>query len=259
MTLYLLGTGAAVSDAHRTTTMLAVEEAGSLLLIDCGGDAVQRMMAAGLDPLRIKAVFLTHEHPDHIGGFPLLMEKLWLLGRRDPLPIYGPAAALAVTRAVFDTFNTKGWEGLPEREWHDVALEAGAPVFESDAFRVTATPVIHPVPTLGVRIEGASGAVLAYSCDTAKSDNVVRLAREADLLVHEATGSQPGVHSSPEEAADVAAQAGAYRLVLVHLPPGLTDDDLAAARHRFTMTELGEEGGVYALSASSEVPPPSGP
>ncbi len=259
MTLYLLGTGAAVSDAHRTTTMLAVEEAGALLLIDCGGDAVQRMLACGLDPLAIEAVVLTHEHPDHIGGFPLLMEKLWLLGRRTPLPIYGPAAALSVARTVFDAYDTASWDGLPAREWHEVALEEDAPVFESVAFRVTATPVVHPVPTLGLRIEGASGSVLAYSCDTAKSDHVVRLAREADLLVHEATGSQPGVHASPEEAADVAAQAGVYRLVLVHLPPGMTDDDLAAARHRFTHTELGPEGGVYALSAEAASSPPSGP
>ncbi|NNF57861.1 MAG: MBL fold metallo-hydrolase, partial [Rhodothermaceae bacterium] len=89
MTLYLLGTGAAVSDPHRTTTMLAVEEAGRLILVDCGGDAVQRLLKLGLDPTTIDAVILTHEHPDHISGFPLLIEKLWLLGRREPIPIYG--------------------------------------------------------------------------------------------------------------------------------------------------------------------------
>jgi ribonuclease Z len=73
----------------------------------------------------------------------------------------------------------------------------------------------------------------------------VELAREADLLVHEANGAIPGVHSSAEEAAQVAARAGAHRLLLVHLPPGLTDDALTDARSWFTNTELGDELGVY--------------
>jgi ribonuclease Z len=254
MTLYLLGTGAAVSDPGRTTTMLAVEEARRLVLVDCGGDAVQRLLALGLDPTALDAVVLTHEHPDHISGFPLLVLKLWLLGRRDPIPVYGPASTLAVARTVFDAFSTSSWEGLPERRWHGVALEVGAPVLQNDAVSVTAAPVIHPVPTVGLRFEGASGAVLAYSCDTAKCDAVVHLGRGADVLVHEATGSQPGVHSSPEEAAETAAAAAADRLILVHLPPGLTDDDLAGARHRFTRTELGEEMGTYALPVPASPP-----
>ena len=263
MTLYLLGTGAAVSDPHRTTTMLAVEEAGRLVLVDCGGDAVQRLLALGLDPTALHAVILTHEHPDHVSGFPLLVEKLWLLGRRAPIPVYGPAPTLAVVRTVFGAFSTEGWDGLPDLAWHDVPMEPGARVFEDEALSVTAAPVIHPVPTIGLRFEGASGSLLAYSCDTAKSEHVVALARDADVLVHEATGSQPGVHASAEEAAETAAEAGVGRLILVHLPPGLHDDELADARHRFTHTELGEEGGVYALSVSEPVSeaasPPGGP
>jgi ribonuclease Z len=259
MTLYLLGTGAAVSDPHRTTTMLAVEEAGRLVLVDCGGDAVQRLLALGLDPVGLHALVLTHEHPDHVSGFPLLVEKLWLLRRREPIPIYGPAPTLAVVRTVFDAFSTDTWTGLPERAWHEVPMEVGAPVFEDDALAVTAAPVIHPVPTIGLRFEGASGSVLAYSCDTAKCAHVVTLGRDADVLVHEATGSQPGVHASPEEAAETAAEAGAGRLLLVHLPPGIRDDDLAEARRIFPATELGEEGGVYALSAAPVASPPTGP
>src|SRR5690606_12085249 len=128
--------------------------------------------------------------PDHVSGFPLLVEKLWLLGRRAPIPIYGPAPTLDVARTLFDAFSTEKWEGLPRRAWHEVAMEAGAPVFADDALTVTAAPVDHPVPTIGLRFEGVSGSVLAYSGDTAKCTNVVHLARGADLLVHEATGSQ---------------------------------------------------------------------
>ncbi|MDX1418908.1 MAG: ribonuclease Z [Rubricoccaceae bacterium] len=257
MTLHLLGTGAAVSDPHRTTTMLAVEEAGRLVLVDCGGDAVQRLLALGIDPTGLHAVILTHEHPDHVSGFPLLIEKLWLLGRRAPIPVYGPAPTLRIVEQGFDLFSTEKWDGLPERAWHDVPMEPGALVFSDEVFHVTAAPVDHPVPTIGLRFEGASGSILGYSCDTAKCANVVRLARGADVLVHEATGSQPGVHASAEEAAETAAEAGAGRLILVHLPPGVSDDTLTEARHRFSLTEIGEELGSYPLSVPAS--PPVGP
>jgi ribonuclease Z len=59
-----------------------------------------------------------------------------------------------------------------------------------------------------------------------------------------ATGDFSG-HSTVAQAAEVAAQANAKRLLLVHLPPGLTDDDLHDARRTFARTELGEELGAY--------------
>ena len=88
------------------------------------------------------------------------------------------------------------------------------------------TRVDHPVPTIGLRFENKAGEVLAYSCDTAISPAVVDLARNADVLIHEATGSIPGVHASAEEAAETAAEAGVERLILVHMPPAMSDDDL---------------------------------
>jgi len=252
MTFYLLGTGAAVSDPHRTTTMLAVEEAGRFVLVDCGGDAFQRVLAAGLDPANLDAVILTHEHPDHVSGYPLLIEKLWLFGRREPIPVYGPAPTLHLARTLFGAFTTDRWDGLPDREYNDVVLEPDVEVLRTDDLSITATPVDHPVPTIGLRFESSDGSVLAYSCDTAKSHAVVELARNADVLIHEACGAIPHVHSSPEEAAETAAEAGAGRLILVHLPPAVTDDDLVDARRIFERTELGEELGSYEMVGKRE-------
>ena len=248
MTVHLLGTGAAVSDPHRTTTMLAFEEADAVFLVDCGGDAVQRMMQAGLDPAAIEAVILTHEHPDHISGFALLIEKLWLLGRRDPIPVYGPLPTLELARTIFDLYSTDQWDDLPERLWHPVELTRHAPVFQRGPFRVTAAPVDHPVPTIGLRVETASSTV-AYSCDTSPCEAVLELAQNVDLLIHEGTGALPGVHSSPEEAAAAAASASAGRLLLVHIPFGATDADLSEARALFPKTEWAVEGGAYTVNS----------
>lgn len=244
--LHLLGTGASLSGPNRTTTMLAAECEGSVVLIDCGGDAVQRLLAAGLDPARIDLLILTHEHPDHVGAFPLLVQKLWLLKRRRPLPIRGPARALDQARRLFESFNTAGWSGLPPLHWGEVEPREGAELWTEAPWRITGAPGQHGrTPTVAIRIEaaGAQGAV-AYSSDTERSDAIARLARGAAILVHEATGGFRG-HSSALDAAQVAAQAGAERLLLVHLPPDAERQELGAARRAFPALELGRDGDAF--------------
>ena len=241
--LHLLGTGAAVSTPDRTTTMLAFEQEGHALVVDCGGDVVQRLMACGVDPRGIEALIVTHEHPDHVAGFPLFMEKIWLMGRRHPIPVYGIRPALDQARRAWEAFHTGGWDGVPEIQWHEVAHEAGALVMENERWHVTAAPGIHGVPVIGVRVRDAvGGGVVAYSCDTAVSEHIAALAAGADILVHEATGTHLGGHSTAAEAARVARDAGAGRLLLVHLPFGIHDDDLREARSIFPDTRHGEDG-----------------
>ena len=241
--LHLLGTGAAASDAHRTTTMLAVENRGGVVLIDCGGDVIQRALVAGIDPESIEALIVTHEHPDHAGGFALFMERIWLMGRKRPIPVIGIEPALAQARRVLEAFDTTGWD-LPAIDWRTVEFRAGAAVLRDDRWTITAAPGVHSVPTIGVRVEAAGGGVLAYSCDTERTPAIVELSRGADLLVHEATGSFRG-HATNEDAAEVAREAGAGRLLLVHLPPGVHDHQLAAARAIFPRVEFGEDGGRH--------------
>lgn len=251
-TLHLLGTGAGYSEPHRTTTMLALSTDDNLVIIDCGGDVIQRVLAAGLDPLALKNMILSHEHPDHISGFPLFMEKIWLAGRRTPIPLYGPPEALDQARRTFATFNTSRWEGLPERIWHEIRPEqadasALIDLLEDDAWKITAAPVAHGVPTIGFRIlSKTSGTVVAYSCDTEPTENVVTLAQDADLLIHEATGEYPG-HSSAMQAAEMAVKSRAQKLVLVHLPANLDEHDLVEAKRIFPNTSWGFELGRYEI------------
>jgi ribonuclease Z len=239
-TLHLLGTGAAVTDAHRTTTMLACTDGTSTVVVDCGGDVVQRLLAAGIDLDTLTTLYLTHEHPDHVSGFPLFVEKIWLHGRMRPLDLYGIAPALDQARRCFATFNTAHWD-LPELRWHEVPYEENALVLDDLAWRITAAPGLHAVPCVGLRIESkASGGVVAYSCDTEPSEVIVRLSHRADVLVHEANGALRW-HTSPQDAARIAVQAEARRLLLIHLPPNLPAADLEAARQVFPATDLAEE------------------
>jgi ribonuclease Z len=244
--VHLLGTGAGFSGPERTTTMLAFESGGHSVVVDCGGDAIQRLLASGLDPAGIEALIVTHEHPDHCAGFPLFMEKIWLSGRRHPIPVYGIRPALDQARRAWDAFRTGGWEGVPHIQEHEVRLEPGAPVLENERWRITAAPGIHGVPVIGIRVEDvAGGGICTYSCDTAVSADITELARGADLLIHEATGTTLGGHTTYVQAAEVARDAGAGRTVLVHLPPGVTDDDLTEARKTYADLRLGEDGARH--------------
>ena len=250
--LHLLGTGAAVSDAHRTTTMLAVSSRNSTVVVDCGGDVVQRLLATGLDLESIISLILTHEHPDHVGGFPLFMEKIWLAGRRRPISVSGISTALDQARRIFESFDTSSWAGMPAIEWNEIEHAKRVLVLEDDSWRIHASAVAHAVPTIGLRIEDVhDGSVIAYSCDTEPTESVVELAEEADILVHEATGEGHG-HTSIEDAARAARAARAERLLLVHLPPGVSEDDLGEARRIFPNTELGRELGTYTFRATQE-------
>ncbi len=245
-TLHLLGTGAAATDGRRTTTMLAVEQPDELLLIDCGGDAAQRLRAQGLADTRVTAIVLTHEHADHVAGFPLLIERLWLAGRRTPVDVYGIEPALAQARRVHDAFDVSTWPGYPELRYHPFAYAEDTPVFESAALRVRATPGEHSVPCVGLRIEDRLGSgVLAYSGDTAYTPAIVRMAHGADLLVHEATDTPP-FHSRVEDAARTACEADARALVLVHLPPDLDEDDFGRrAGAEFADVTVGIDGARF--------------
>ncbi len=243
--LHLLGTGAALSDSSRTTTMLAAASGESVVAMDCGGDLIHRLLAAGLQPGSIDALILSHEHPDHVSGFPLFMEKIWLAERRRAIPVCGPKPAIDQARRIFEAFDTSGWKGLPRIIWREVELSEGAAVWENESWKVTASPGRHGVPSIGVRLEEReTGSVAVYSADTERSDEIARLADAAEILVHEAGGDFKG-HSTVQDAANVARQAGVGRLVLVHLPPEIDPRDLQEARRAFPTLELGEDGANY--------------
>ena len=246
--LILLGTATAVPTPDRGPTSLAVEGEGGFVVVDCGENPLRHLARVGLAIDRLRGLLLTHFHPDHVAGAAPFLQSLWLLHRKDPLPIFGLREVLESLWDLLSLFGWERWEGLYPVEPVVVEPEVGVEVAQIAGLRITAAPVAHSRPTLGFRFETAEGGAAAYSADTEPCEPVVELARGADLLVHEATGDFPG-HTTPAQAGEIGRQAGVKRLVLVHYPPfpEYYDRWLEEARATFKgPVSLGRDGDVYA-------------
>ena len=223
--LIFLGTAAAIPDQDHENTQLALRDERGVVLIDCSGSPLPRLARAGINQEDVTDVILTHFHPDHVGGIPLLLMNMWLLGRTKPLRIYGLHHCLERVEDMMGFFHWENWPQFFPVAFHRLPEQRAVLVLERGGLRILASPVRHVIPTIGVRIEVKGGAVLAYSCDTEPCPEVVELALGADCLLHEATGEGVG-HSSAAQAGGVAAEAGVSTLYLVHYPVnGRVDED----------------------------------
>jgi ribonuclease Z len=214
--LIFLGTANAVPDDYHENTHMAIVGKERLMLIDCVDKPVVRLRQAGLEFQDLTDVILTHFHPDHVSGVPTLLMQSWLLGRRNLLNIYGLAYTLDRVEKWLDFYEWGTWPNFFPVNFHRLPEKEMTPVLTSREICVYASPVRHLVPTIGIRIEfPLAKKAVAYSCDTEPCDEVVRLAKDVDALIHEATGVMQG-HSSAAQAGEIAKKAMAKELYLIH-------------------------------------------
>jgi ribonuclease Z len=195
-----------------------------------------RFSEVGISPNQITDIILTHFHPDHVSGVPLLLMNMWLMGRKHPLRIYGLNHTLERMEDLMGFYQWEDWPQFFEVSFHRLPELESVTVLERDNFVITSSPVCHIVPTIGLRIDCDSNRyTIVYSSDTEPCDSLRNLARGADVLIHEATGLSVG-HSTAEQAAELAAQAGVGKLYLVHYPVEDMNDAsiLEAAKSHFT-------------------------
>jgi ribonuclease Z len=214
--IIVLGSGHAVPDLEHENAHLMILQGSHQVLVDCASNPVLQLKRAGVELEQITDLILTHFHPDHVSGTPLLLMSMWLLGRKKPLRLYGLEDVTQRMRMMMELYNWQKWPGFFSVEFITLPDRELAPVIAAQDLKVWASPVRHLIPTIGLRAEFyPERKTLAYSCDTEPCQQVVRLAENADVLLHEATGASDG-HSSALQAVDVANQAGARQLYLIH-------------------------------------------
>lgn len=240
--LTILGSAYSLADEEHENIHFLLQAGEHTVLIDCAGSPLTRLKHAGVDPRRITDVVVTHFHPDHVAALPLLLMDLWLLGRKQPLDIYGPIHAVDRLDVMMGLYETEHWPGFYPIVFHPLGDVERQPLVESSNLRLFSSPVKHLIPAIGLRIENPhTGASVVISGDTEPCANILRLAQDCDILIHEATGQGAG-HSSAAEAGDVARGAAVGELVLIHYSPSRADRILEeAARHFPGSVRLAED------------------
>lgn len=196
---------------------MVLEGQHGAVMIDCAGRALVNLSRAGIGLEGVTDLILTHFHPDHVGGVPGLLMSAWLAGRSGPLRVYGLHHCLQRIEDLMMAFHWDEWTGFFPVAFHHLPEREGILVLDNTDFTITASPVRHYVPTIGLRVVvKETGFVFAYSSDTVPCPETVRLAQGANLLIHEATGTEPLGHSSAAQAGAIAQEAGVGTLGLIH-------------------------------------------
>jgi len=234
-------------------------------VIDCGDGVARQLVLAGVRLTIIRHIFITHQHSDHNADYGNLIWLAWAAGLNTRVDTWGPPPLAKMTKLFFEMnaydidtrISNEGRVPLvPLVHVHEV-VDNGV-VMSDDNVKVTAALVDHPpvVPAFGYRFDAHDRSIV-ISGDTAPSDNLVRLARGADVLVHSVmypaaidrlVGRVPTApllkesilahQTSAEDAGRIAQAAGVKTLVLSHLVPAYDPQVtehmwIEAARSRF--------------------------
>ena len=139
--LIILGSSNAIPSEKHENTHMALLGDSRVVLIDCVSNPILRLRTAGHDFNELTDLILTHFHPDHISGVPLLLMNMWLLGRSDPLYVYGLPDVKERFETMMDLFRWAEWPGFFPVACRVVTEEVGAQVLEDQGLRITSAPV----------------------------------------------------------------------------------------------------------------------
>ena len=246
MRLTVLGCAGTYPGPDSPCSGYLIEHDGFRLVVDLGAGALG-MLQRHVDLLEVDAVYISHLHADHCLDLVAYSYARRYHPRGVPpvLPVYGPTGLAA---RICNSFEVPPADGLlAVFDFREVATGA----LRIGPFDVTTARMNHPVECHALRLE-AGGRSLVYSGDTGESEELVALARDADLLLCEASWPQEpaqpaGIHLTGHQAGEHGARAGARRVVLTHLV-AWADPKVVLGEARATYSgplELAACGAIY--------------
>ncbi|MEI8248897.1 MAG: MBL fold metallo-hydrolase [Candidatus Taylorbacteria bacterium] len=239
----LLGTGFPFPFPDRIGPSLAIIVDDKSYIIDAGSGAVRRMQKAfddgelALEPKKIEKLFVTHLHSDHTLGYPDIILTPWVMGRKNPLEVYGPKGIKSMTENILEAYKediyirTHGLENGNHTGYkvntHDI--KSGI-IYKDEHVKVKAFKVKHGIWKEAYGFTFIVGdKKIVISGDTKPHPNVIKEAKDCDLLVHEVyamnrlkdanapwTKYLKTFHTSTEELAEIGNKTKPKKIVLIH-------------------------------------------
>jgi ribonuclease BN (tRNA processing enzyme) len=272
--LVLLGTGAGpVPGRSRHMASNVIFSDGAAYLVDCGLGVTDQFAYTGIPFGQVRAIFITHHHPDHNVEYGPLLLIGWVYGLPISVHAFGPPPLKQMTEDLLRAYKTtidfwaEDFKMKPLETIKVQEVSAIGPVMQDDKVRVAATIVPHPpvTPALAYRFDFKDRSIV-FSGDTAPSEAVAQIAKGADVLVHEAMyvpaidqyvkdqiargrpvklddymAHMKADHTPVESVGRIAHEADVKTLVLSHLAPSidsLSDDTWRSSAAKYFNGEI---------------------
>ena len=263
MRITVLGKSPAWQDVAGACSGYLVQDQGYTVLLDCGNGVFSKLRRV-CDYVDVNAVLITHLHADHFLDLVPFSYALTYAPRQQPVPVAGwpgtstpahpdlyvPAGAAAVFRQIVGAW---GNEDLIENAFELREYEAPDQL-SVGPFKVRFCQVPHFTITFAVELSRNGGGRMTFGADCSPNEELVRFARDTDVLLIEATLPRPERtgdrgHLTPREAGEHGRRARAKRLVLTHFSDELDPEWVRAeAVDAYGgPLELAREGATYTV------------
>ena len=246
--LIILGSGTPNPDPERYGSGYAVVVNDDAYIVDFGPGIVRRISAMSptwggefpsMELENINIAFLTHIHSDHSGALADLILTPWIMGRDEPLNLYGPEGLKAmsenITEAYIDDINYRLYGSQPANELgfttNVTEISDDGTIFKDNNIEVIAFKNAHGdfKNSFGFLFITDDKRIL-FSGDTAVSNNLMKYGKNLDILVHEVFSSETFVnktkdwqiyhqahHTSSLDLGIIADELQPKKLVLSHI------------------------------------------
>ncbi len=272
MKLTILGTGSAMPTPNRNHSATALDIGPEVLLFDCGEGTQMQLQKAGISHNKISKIFITHWHGDHVLGLLGLTQSMSLNKRTKPLDIYGPAGTKANFKKFMEIVDSQPAykinvtdlkPGAFNAEKYSIAVANASHVKPCLVYALQEKPKVKVDlnylkkfglknnPAIGDLIKGKDivwqgrkirakdatfieqGKRFVYLLDSAYSKHLENFAKDADVLLCEATFADDMKefakefgHMTATQAATLAKKANAKKLIITHFSNRYKNTDI---------------------------------
>ncbi len=275
-----LGTSGSIPTLERGMPSIALKYEKELMLWDCGEGTQRQLMKYKVGYGSINAIFISHPHLDHFLGMYGLLETLRLSSPSPkPLSLFIPKAIEprdyafvkktnirkgklysrpGFTVTAFPVKHCTGAYGFVFQEDEKIKFhekKAHSLGLKGDMFKTIQEKGKVKTEKGTIKLADVSwvqpGRKIVYTGDTLYNSNIVEMAKDADLLIHEGTfdsslkeDAEERMHSTAAQAATAAKKAKVKRLIITHISPRYSDIAilLEEARKVFKKTEIAYDG-----------------